>query len=196
MRLLLCLLILLTALPAAAATKAATGTAGQTVLGSFGGWHAFSFIENNQPVCYMTLGKPMSNAKLAKRGASRLTITHRPGDSSKDVFSYTAGYPFKGGSSVDMLMGKTRFDLFTDKDTAWARDNATDHAIAAAIRANAALTVTGTPALPRAAAVTDRFTLTGAGDAYRAIGKACGYAEDKPAVPATAKKVNALPAKH
>ena len=177
------ILLCITALPVYAAPKHATSSE-QTNLGTFNSWRTYSFKEGNNTVCYMTAtGSGVANFK---RSTPRLTITHRPADNVKDTISYNSGYPFKSGTSANMTIGKTKFDLFTDKETGWARDNSTDHAIAAAIRNAGTLTVNGTPTNAKAKPVTDRFTLAGADTAYRAIGKACGY-PDEPK-PVAAKK--------
>jgi hypothetical protein len=187
------LALLCAALPAAATTgKPAkpAATPGPKLLGTFGNWRAYSVTEADQPVCYMTLTIPGAKGSKAKRGDALLTITHRPAENSTNVFSYTAGYNYKSGSSVTLRIGKDSFDLFTAQDTAWSRDPATDRKIATELRAAMNLTITGTPANKGAKPLTDRLTLTGTAAAYKAIGKACGVeTEEKPAVkPKKAKK--------
>jgi hypothetical protein len=167
-------------------------------LGSFGVWNAFTYNEKGQPVCYMlTKIQPakVKNKKF-KRGGSWLTITHRPGETSTDVVSFTSGYNFKAGSDVDIHIGKSGFSLFTQKDTAWSRDAMTDHALAKAIRNGASMTVAGVPDARGVSGITDTVNLKGAAPAYAAIGKACGLEvreEPKPAKSAAKKQV---PAKH
>ncbi len=168
----------------------------QKLLGVYGNWRAFSFRENGQPVCFMALtNNPPRPKKHAKnnsvRGAGHLMITHRPGDNSKDVVSYSPGYIFKADSAALVHIGKGKFDLFTTRDTAWTRDAVSDHRLAAAIRANTSMTVTGTPIASgkakKAKPNIDTIDLTGSAKAYQAIGKACGYAEDSGASSAPAK---------
>lgn len=156
-------------------------------LGSFGGWKAFSFEENKQPVCYMLQALHFSQRKTFKRGIGYVMITHRPSEGSKDVFSYTAGYTFKPESDVKITIGKKVFDLFTQNETAWSRDGITDHALAAAMRASPFMKVTGVPAQRGLTPVTDTVNLRGAAAAYQAIGKACGYPDDPPQKPAVKK---------
>jgi len=143
-------------------------------LGSFGSWKAYA-SEGDKPVCYMTMAVHFPPDKKIKRGDAFLMITHRPGDNSKDVVSYKAGYNFKSSSDVTAVINKKSFDLFTDKDTAWSRDALTDHAFAAAIRTGSTLKVTGQPAAKGLTSVSDAIPLKGAGPAYAAISKACGY---------------------
>ena len=169
------LALLMCAAPALAATASADKT-----LGTFGQWQASSSTTNNQPVCYMTLTKAFPKIGKTKRGTAYLMITHRPSEGSSDVVSYTSGYVFKAIDDVTLKIGKDDFSLFTQKDTAWARDTRTDHAIAAAIKANKVMTITGSPAAKGAKPVTDKIDLTGADKAYAAIGKACGLLKEAP----------------
>ena len=172
-------LIALLTLPVSAFAAA---SAGDKSLGTFGRWQTFSSVQNNSPVCYMTLTENFGKAAKGapKRGTAYLMITHRPGEGSTDVVSYTAGYNYKAGEEATVHIGKEDFSLFTQKDTAWARDASTDHAIAKAIRSNKSLTITGIPSAKKAKPVADTIDLTGADKAYAAINKACGLAKEAP----------------
>ncbi len=170
MKFLILLAILLFSISAPATAK----TSASTSLGSFGYWRAYMLTENNQNVCYMTLTARFLKSKKFRRGDALLTITHRPAESSKDVISYTAGYNYKPMSDAELHIGKQTFNLFTTQDSAWSRDAATDHKIAAAIRTSPSLSITGNPTTKGVASFTDKFALKGANEAYRAIGKACG----------------------
>lgn len=167
---LIILSLLLLASPAWAAKK----TTDTHQIGAFGHWRTYRIIEKNEPVCYMTLTAQFPKNQKFHRGNAFLTITHRPTENSKDVVSYTAGYNYKPSSDATLRIGKYNFNLFTSQDTAWSRDAATDHKIAAAIQNFPSLTITGTPAKKPTTTFTDKFTLKGAGEAYRSISKACG----------------------
>ncbi|MDD3288901.1 MAG: invasion associated locus B family protein [Alphaproteobacteria bacterium] len=178
----------------------ANASAPQT-LGSFGPWKAFMATENEQPVCYMSLtskAPPIvvpktakkSQAKPSKRGDVVIMVTHRPAEGSKDVVSYSAGIKFKAASEAKIIIGKKEFSLFTQNDTAWSRDAATDHALAAAIKGGLSITMSGESA--RGDIINDKINIKGAAQAYRAISKSCGLPveAEKPVVapkPAKAK---------
>jgi len=190
MRFRLLLSCLICATFAASAAFAQTKTA-PNALGTFGGWKAYSYTDKSQPVCYMALAlHPAPNKKL-KRGAGWLMITHRPGEGSKDVVSFTSGYSFKPSTEAKIIIDKTGFSLFTQTETAWSRDTSTDHALAAAIRNGESMKITGTPAAKGTKPVTDAISLKGSEAAYAAIGKACGYPEEKK--PTAKKPVAAKP---
>jgi hypothetical protein len=148
-------------------------------LGTFGNWKAFSYTQNGQPVCYMTLAMKTTAGHM-KRGAAYLMITHRPGEGSKDVISFTSGYNFKPTSDVTAVIGKKSFDLFTETDTAWTRDPGSDHAMASAISQNNSIKITGTPAAKGTKPVSDAVDLKGSLQAYQAISKACGIPVETP----------------
>ena len=154
-------------------------------LGNFGLWHTFSLAQEGGAVCYMTLTghpaqpqipntgkKSKAKPKLAKRGEVVLMITHRPAEGSKDVVSYAAGMKFKSASEAKIKIGQKDFSLFTQGDTAWSRDAATDHALALAIFGGQTINFTGVGA--HGENLSDTLYLKGAAQAYNAINKACG----------------------
>jgi len=178
--------------------------AGPKALGQSGFWSSYSLVDGKQPICYMTIkAKPpeAKGAKAPKRGEVVLMITHRPGENSTDVVSYTAGLKFKPGTDVTAKIGEKSFSLFTQGDTAWSHDAASDHAMAQAIRLGSSMTVSGVSA--SGAPVADTLNLKGAAGAYATIGKACGLKVEEPkqapakkAAPAAAPKAKLPLAKH
>jgi len=164
-------------------------------LGKFGYWSAYQMVEGNAPVCYMSItAKPPAKVgnKKAKRGEVVLMITHRPSENALDVVSYAAGAKFKSSSDVTLKIGSKSFNLFTQGDTAWSRDQATDRAVVEALRGSGAVTISGS--LLSGVTLADTVNLKGFNEAYVAIGKACGQTvaplkTDKP------KAVKATPAK-
>jgi hypothetical protein len=151
-------------------------------LGKFGNWSAYVVYEGKNPVCYMSLTARPPEAKGAKvkRDPVTLMVTHRPAESSSDVISYSAGMKFKAGTDVEIHIGEKNFSLFTQDDTAWARDALTDRSIATAMRSGVGqMTLTGTSVTGKNFG--DTIPLKGADEAYYAASKACGLKADKPA---------------
>ena len=141
-------------------------------LGTFNDWKAVSYEENGQKVCYMSSRPKKLEPKGKVRGDAYILITHRPAEKSYNVVSIAAGYVYQKGSEVNVKVGPTGFTLFTDGDTAWARDEATDKSLSNAIRNGKGMVIKGTSA--RGTKTTDTYSLSGAGDAFSAIGEACG----------------------
>lgn len=186
-------LVLLLSVTSATAASAPTHAIAKTAkpegyLGSFGNWQAWQATSNKEQVCYMVLTQKFQSTKKFPRQNAHLMITHRPSEGSTDVVSYNSGYVYQQASEVTAKMGKTSFSMFTDKDTAWARDPRTDHAITRALRGNASISITGHPASKGAKTVTDNLALKGAEQAYRAISTACDVPVEKAAPIAEAKK--------
>lgn len=142
------------------------------VIGEFDDWVAYVYTEDGSKVCYM-IGKPKKEeGSYTKRGAVYALVTHRPVEKSKNVFSFVAGYSYKKNSEVMISIGGQRFKLFTQNETAWAPDSATDNRLVAAIRGGSQMVVNGTSA--QGTATTDTFGLKGSTAAYTAISKECG----------------------
>jgi len=157
-------------------------------LGTFGVWHALAYDEGSQTVCYMVTAKAVATKGKGAGRKSYLMITHRPIEASSDVFSYGAGEPLDSKHDVTLRIAKEDFELFSVKETAWARDPLTDHKIAAAIRNSPAAQITAIPAQSRVTTIADKFSLTGALSAYRAINKACGLPDVVPVKKEAVKK--------
>lgn len=142
-------------------------------LGDYGAWQAYSYIESDgSKVCYMAAEPTKHEGNYSKRGKIYAQITHRPGENQKNTFSYIAGYDYKAGSAVTVTVDSSSFELFTDRDTAWAADAATDDRIAQALRKGSRMVVKGQSS--RGTPTTDTFSLSGSGAAHDAIGKECG----------------------
>lgn len=144
----------------------------QKQIGTFGVWNAYEFEENGQKVCYMVAKPDKSEGKYKKRGDVAVMITHRPGEGTKNVFSFMAGYGYQKGSQVDLSIDGKGFKLFTQNDMAWAADAAADTNIAEAVKKGSKMVVKGTSS--RGTATIDTFSLKGSTKSYETISTACG----------------------
>lgn len=158
----------------AAVTVLATAPAGAAdpkVLGSFKDWNAFTFDESGKPVCYISSQPQKKEPAGARRGDIYVLVTHRPAEKTLDVVSFIVGYPLRKGSDATVEIDGKSFTLFTDGETAWARDAETDRAIVAAMRAGSTMVMKGVS--QRGTRTTDTYSLAGVSDAHDAIGTAC-----------------------
>lgn len=157
-------------------------------LGKFGYWNAYQTMEGKDPVCYMVLKAkpPVSKKNKARRGDITLMVTHRPAEGSTDVVSYTAGTKYKPSSDVVAKIDQKEFNLFTQDDTAWARDVITDKALAQALRAGSSLVLSGFSSNNQPFA--DQISLRGSAAAYAAMSEACGVRVDPVAKAPPAQK--------
>lgn len=142
------------------------------LMATYDDWRAYMFTEGGNKVCYMAAQPKKDEGDYTSRGKIFALITHRPGEGTRDVFSYITGYPYKDGSNVSITIGGSGYTLFTQDDTAWAADEAADRQLVLAIRKGANMVVKGTS--KRGTLTTDTFSLRGSGKAYDAISKECG----------------------
>ncbi|MBY0474792.1 MAG: invasion associated locus B family protein [Nitrosomonas sp.] len=142
------------------------------LIGQHGDWTAYTFMESDSKVCYMVSQPKKSEGNYTKRGDVFALITHRPAEKSKNVFSFIAGYSYKPGSDATVIVNNQSFRLFTQDDSAWGSDEATDNKITDAIKRGNSLVVKGASA--RGTATTDTFGLSGSSAAHKAISAECG----------------------
>lgn len=143
----------------------------QRLVAAYEAWEAYVFNEDGGKVCYMASQPGNATGNYTKRGDPFALITHRPSENSRDVFSYVAGYPYKEKSEVSLKIDDREFLLFTDEETAWARDSKTDRQISEAIRNGKTMVVKGTSA--RGTLTTDTYSLKGSASAYKRISEEC-----------------------
>lgn len=153
-------------------TSIAAHAAEPKSIGEFGDWIAYVYMEESNKVCYMVSKPSKEEGTYTKRGSVYALITHRPAEKSKNVFSFVAGYSYKPNSEVTVSIGSQRFKLFTQNETAWASDSATDNKLMSAIRGGNQMVVNGVSA--QGTATTDTFGLKGSSAAYAAISRECG----------------------
>jgi hypothetical protein len=152
----------------------ATRAAAQDVeyLGTNRDWHAFQYMENGNRVCYMASRPTEEEGDYSRRGDVFVLVTHRPAEDSTNVVSFIAGYTYQPGSEVNVTIGGDTFSLFTEGDTAWARDAATDQRLINAMRRGADMVVRGTSS--RGTLTTDTYSLFGFTATLEQISEACG----------------------
>lgn len=80
-------------------------------------------------------GQPVS----VRRGDILMFVTFRPGKPGE--ISFTGGYPFAQGSTVDVTVDGNTFKLFTDGEWAWPGSASDDAALLKAMKAGASAVV-------------------------------------------------------
>jgi len=134
-------------------------------------WGAFVVSEKGGTACYLA-GQPIdTQPKNVRRGKVWLLVTHRPYRKVRDEVSIYTGYPYRKDSKVQVQIDAKKFEMFTDKETAWAADGKTDAALVKAMRDGIKMVVRGVSS--RGTKTKDTYTLRGFTKAHEAIGKAC-----------------------
>ncbi|MCY4549009.1 MAG: invasion associated locus B family protein [Defluviicoccus sp.] len=157
----------------AAALALATGpaAAAPSFIGGNDSWGAYQSGAGKKRICFVHGAPEKSRGKYKRRGKTYLQVTHRPGEKERHVASVTAGYIYKKGSRVDLVVDGRKFSLFTHGDTAWGEDEKADRAIVRALKKGKKMTVRGRSS--RDTLTTDSYSLAGFTKAYRAASKAC-----------------------
>lgn len=141
-------------------------------LGRYRDWYAVAYVEADRKICYMVSQPTKSEGDYTRRGPTYLQVTRRGAADTADVVSIEAGYAYRPGSEVEVVIDGTVHALFTDGETAWAYDEKSDKALVRSMAQGAKLVVKGTSA--RGTPTTDRYSLMGFMAAQRAMTKACG----------------------
>jgi hypothetical protein len=151
-----------------------------TLLGEFGAWRAISFQGQGGKQCY-ALGTPQTSEPrdiqpgTARRGATNLFITHRPGQNVRNEISVVIGYIFRPNSNATIevvAQGNTRrFTLFTRDQGAWLQNAAEEAQLVQAMRSGRELVVRGTS--QRGTNTVDRYPLNGVSAALDRVTQEC-----------------------
>ncbi|WP_126977707.1 invasion associated locus B family protein [Frigidibacter oleivorans] len=122
------------------------------------------FVEENPKECWgvskpkETVNTRDGQAVQVQRGDILLFITFRPGNATGEV-SFTGGYPFAGGSTADLVVGNSTYNLFTDGEWAWSGSRDDDARIIAAMKAGSSAVLTARSS--RGTQTQDTFSLLG-----------------------------------
>ena len=98
-------------------------------------------------------GQPVS----VRRGDIMLFVTFRPGKAG--AISFTGGYPFASGSTVQVDVDGNSYDMFTDGEWAWPASDEADAQLLAAMKAGATAVITARS--DRGTQTRDTFSLRG-----------------------------------
>lgn len=142
------------------------------LLGQFGKWQAYSYLEGaSGKVCFISAVPDQSEGQYKRRDPVYLMVTHRPLEKASNVVSFIAGYTYKSAAEVHIAIDGQEFSLIGQDNTAWAPDDGTDSQLVDALKRGTKLTVKGYSS--KGTLTTDRFSLTGSGQALKAIDQAC-----------------------
>ena len=134
------------------------------------------FVEESPKECWgvsapkQTVNTRDGQPTQVRRGDILLFITFRPGGGAGEV-SFTGGYPFAGGSTVEMDIGGTKYNLFTDGEWAWSGSKEEDARIIAALKAGSSAILTARSG--RGTQTQDTFSLLGFTAAMDEASKRC-----------------------
>ena len=105
------------------------------------------------------------------RGEILLMVFYRPGANVTGQLAFTGGYPFADGSTVNVNISGTEFELFTEGEWAWPATPAEDAKLITAMKRGADAVVTARSS--RGTTTKDTFSLLGFTAAVEDAEKRC-----------------------
>ena len=136
------------------------------------------FVEDNPTECWgvsapkeSRLSDSNGNPTTGRRSDMLLFVFYRPGASVTGQVAFTGGYPFASGSTVEMDIGGTDFQLFTEGEWAWPATPEDDAKIVSAMKRGANAILKGRSG--RGNITTDTFSLLGFSAAVEEAEKRC-----------------------
>lgn len=149
------------ALALMAGLSAASAQESTNVIATQGDWTVFA-AENPKECWAVSPPRATQNTdangapREVTRGDIRLYVTYRSGQGE---VSFSGGYPFAPDSTVEVDVGGTTFNLFTEGESAWPGSPAEDEKLIAALRGGTNAVVTGRSS--RGTVTKDTFSLAG-----------------------------------
>jgi hypothetical protein len=140
-------------------------------LGTIKAWTAYTANEKSTMVCYVVGHPTKSLPANATRGRVDVQVTHRPGEKALNVVNFDLGYTAKSGSSAELDIDGKKFVFFTNKESAWASDAATDKVVANTLAKGRQAVIKATS--DHGTSTVDTYALAGFGQALALADKAC-----------------------
>ena len=136
------------------------------------------FVEDNPTECWSVSAPEESvNSRdgrvvAATRSQILLMVFYRPSEGAKGQVAFTGGYPFAGGSTVNVNISGNEFNMFIDGEWAWPTSASDDAKMVTAMKRGATAIVTGISG--RGTKTKDTFSLSGFTAAVEDAAKRCG----------------------
>ena len=135
------------------------------------------FVEDDPTECWgVSAPKDTVNTRdgrvvAVSRGDILLFVFYRPTANVSGQVTFTGGYPFAQGSTVNLNIGGNEFELFTEGEWAWPATEADDAKIITAMKRGAQAVLTGRSS--RGTTTKDTFSLLGFTAAIEDAEKRC-----------------------
>lgn len=136
------------------------------------------FVEDNPTECWgVATPKETVNSRDGRvvavtRGQILFMVFFRPSANAAGQVAFTGGYPFDPGSTVNINIGGTEFELFTEGEWAWPATATDDAKIVTAMKRGSEAVVTGVSS--RGTQTKDTFSLMGFTAAVEDAETRCG----------------------
>lgn len=124
-----------------------------------------TFTDSNPTECWsVSAPKETVNTRdgrvvAARRGEILMLVFYRPSAGISGQINFTGGYPFASGSTVNLNIDGTEFELFTEGEWAWAASPADDAKVVTAMKRGSQAILTARSS--RGTTTKDTFSLLG-----------------------------------
>ncbi len=139
---------------------------------------AWSVFEDSDPKECWAVSSPTETVNTkdgrvvaVRRGDILMMTFFRPGAGVNGQITFTGGYPFAGGSTVNINIGGTEFEMFTEGEWAWPASASDDAKIIAAMKRGVDAVLTARSS--RGTITKDTFSLLGYTAALEEAEKRC-----------------------
>ena len=135
------------------------------------------FVEDDPQECWgVSAPKETTNTRdgqtvEVRRGDILLFVFYRPGASVAGQVAFTGGYPFASGSTAQLNIAGTTFELFTEGEWAWPATPEEDARVVAAMKRGADATIVARSG--RGTRTEDKFSLLGFTAAVEEAARRC-----------------------
>ncbi len=135
------------------------------------------FVEDNPTQCWIVSSPTgTENTKggrvvAVNRGDVLMFVSFWPGSNKLGEVSFAGGYPFAEGSTVNLTIGDSSFEMFTADESAWAASAADDNKIITAMKRGVNAVISGRSS--RGTNTKDTFSLRGFTAAIEDAEKRC-----------------------
>ena len=137
----------------------------QNLDSSHGDWNVYK----NGDECYMATLPIKEDGNFAKRGQAYALINFQQGRA--DEVNVSSGYPYKKNTDVELRVKGSKFKLFSEGETAWAKNAKDDKKILSAMKIGDEMVVKGVS--QKGTYSTDTYSLKGITAAYKKMKELC-----------------------
>ncbi|MEO1280399.1 MAG: invasion associated locus B family protein [Pseudomonadota bacterium] len=138
---------------------------------SYRDWSLFSHEEAQKKICFAASQPKESAPASAKRDAVFFYISAWPKDGVKSEISVRMGYPIKPGSTVNVVVGGTKFELFAKDDKAFVANPQDELKLIDAMKRGSLMKVAATSS--QGTTTTDNYSLMGISAALSGLATTC-----------------------
>jgi invasion protein IalB len=153
------------------AARGSSGAGNAWEFGKVGAWTILRAGEGRGKSCFIMTQPAERLPKGLTRDPAYLYVLMRQGEAAKPEFQVLTGYPLKASSDAQISVGGQNFAASGADKTLWLKNPAEETRLVAELRRATTMTIKGTSL--RGNETTDRYSVTGFGQALERAQKEC-----------------------